>query len=97
MPYMLQANRSEIEQRIERLTQYMGLEKCGFNGFMDWVLKLREQLAIPHTLAGIDIDDRRAEIIGKMAVEDPSSGGNPISFSAHEYQQIFINAVKGVL
>ena len=97
MPYMLQANRSEIEQRIERLTQYMGLEECGFTGFMDWVLNLREQLAIPHTLAGIDIDDSRAEKVGKMAVEDPSSGGNPISFSAGEYQQIFINAVKGVL
>lgn len=97
MPYLLQANRSEIEQRIERLTQYMGLAECGFTGFMDWVLKLREQLAIPHTLADIGIDDSRAEMVGKMAVEDPSSGGNPISFSAGEYQQIFINAVKGVL
>ena len=97
MPYLLQANRSEIEQRIERLTQYMGLEECGFTGFMTWVLKLREQLAIPHTLADIGIDDSRAETVGKMAVEDPSSGGNPISFSAREYQQIFINAVKGVL
>ena len=97
MPYMLQENRSEIEQRIERLTQYMGLEESGFTGFMNWVLNLREQLAIPHTLAGIDIDDSRAEKVGKMAVEDPSSGGNPISFSAGEYQQIFINAVKGVL
>ena len=97
MPYLLQANRSEIEQRIERLTQYMGLAECGFTGFMTWVLKLREQLAIPHTLADIGIDDSRAETVGKMAVEDPSSGGNPISFSAREYQQIFINAVKGVL
>lgn len=97
MPYLLQANRSEIEQRIERLTQYMGLAECGFTGFMNWVLNLREQLAIPHTLADIDIDDSRAETVGKMAVEDPSSSGNPISFSAGEYQQIFINAVKGVL
>lgn len=97
MPYVLQTNRSEIEQRIERLTQYMGFEECGFTGFMTWVLNLREQLAIPHTLADIDIDDSRAETVGKMAVEDPSSGGNPINFSAGEYQQIFINAVKGVL
>ncbi|MEA2115007.1 MAG: iron-containing alcohol dehydrogenase [Thermodesulfobacteriota bacterium] len=97
MPYLLQANRGEIEQRIERLTQYMGLAECGFTGFMDWVLKLREQLAIPHTLADIGIDDSRAEKVGKMAAEDPSSGGNPINFSADEYQQIFINAVKGVL
>ncbi len=97
MPYVLQANRKETEARIERLTRYMGLAEGGFDGFMGWVMNLRDQLAIPHTLAGIDIDDSRSETVGKMAVEDPSSGGNPISFTAGEYQQIFINAVKGTL
>jgi hypothetical protein len=32
-----------------------------------------------------------------MAVEDPSAGGNPISFSAEQYRQIFTNAVNGDL
>jgi alcohol dehydrogenase class IV len=97
MPYVLKANVSEIKQRIDRLTQYMGLAEVGFEGFMGWVLGLREQVGIPHTLAEINIDDEQAEIIGKMAVEDPSAGGNPISFSAEQYQQIFTNAVNGVL
>lgn len=97
MPYVLQANRSRIEQRIERLTHYMGFEEPGFDGFMSWVLNLRKELAIPHTLAAIDIDDAKAETVGKMAVADPSSGGNPISFTAKEYQQIFVDAVQGVL
>jgi alcohol dehydrogenase class IV len=97
MPYVLKANVSEIKQRIDRLTQYMGLAEVGFEGFMGWVLGLREQVGIPHTLAEINIDDEQAEIIGNMAVEDPSAGGNPISFSAEQYQQIFTNAVNGVL
>jgi len=97
MPYVLKANRREIESRIERLTQYMELEEHGFDGFMNWVLMLREQLGIPHTLAALDIDDGQAETVAQMAVEDPSSGGNPISFSAEEYQQIFRHAVQGVL
>ena len=49
---------------------------------MNWVLQMREQLGIPHTLADIDIDAGKAEAVGKMATEDPSAGGNPISFSA---------------
>ncbi len=97
MPYVLQANRSQIEQPIERLTQYMGFEEPGFDGFMSWVLNLRKELGIPHTLAAIDIDETKAETVGKMALEDPSSGGNPISFTAREYQQIFVDAVQGKL
>jgi hypothetical protein len=97
MPYVLKANFSEIGKRINRLTQYMGLAEIGFEGFMGWVLGLREQVGIPHTLAEINIGDEQAEIIGNMAVEDPSAGGNPISFSAEQYRQIFTNAVNGDL
>jgi len=97
MPYVLQANRVEIEARIDRLTRYLGLETTGFDGFLGWVLALREQLGIPHTLAGIGIDAEQAELVGKMAVEDPSAGGNPITFSAEQYQQIFSDAVAGTL
>lgn len=97
MPYVLQANRAEIEARIDRLTHYMGLEKTGFEGFLGWVLALRKQLGIPHTLADIGIDAVQAERVGEMAVEDPSAGGNPVSFDAGQYQQIFIDAVAGNL
>ena len=97
MSYVVQANRVEIETRIDRLTRYMGLEQTGFEGFLTWVLDLRKQVGIPHTLADIGIDAVQAELVGKMAVEDPSAGGNPISFSAEQYQQIFNDAVAGSL
>ncbi len=97
MPYVLKANRQAIDERITRLTRYMGLTETGFDSFMNWVLQMREQLGIPHTLAEIDIDASKAEAVGKMATEDPSAGGNPISFSAEQYQQIFKDAVSGKL
>jgi alcohol dehydrogenase class IV len=97
MPYILKANAREIDQRIDRLTRYMGLAETGFDGFLAWVIDLREQLGIPHSLAGINIDAVQASTVGKMAVEDPSAGGNPITFSAVQYEEIFINAVNGEL
>ncbi len=97
MPYVLKANRSAISRRLERVTRYMGLKETGFEGFMNWVLAQREELEIPHTLAGLDIDDSQAETVAAMAIADPSSGGNPISFTPEQYQQIFIDAVQGVL
>jgi len=97
MPYVLKANRSKIESRIERLTKYMAFQEPGFDAFMNWVVTFREELGIPHTLASIDIDIEQAETVSEMAVEDPSSGGNPISFTTDEYKEIFTNAVQGVL
>lgn len=97
MPYILKANQGKIEQRLDRLTRYMGLSENGFDSFQNWVLDLREQLGIPHTLEDIGIDEALAEQVGMMAVADPSAGGNPISFSAAQYQKIFLDAVAGNL
>jgi alcohol dehydrogenase class IV len=75
----------------------MGLRDTSFDGFMNWVIQLREELGLPHTLLEIDISGDSAETIGKLAVEDPSAGGNPIRFSAIEYQHILEDAVSGKL
>ncbi len=97
MPYVLKANQTAIKRRMDRLTRYLNLKEAGFNGFLKWVLALREELSIPHRLSALDIDDTQAETVGNMAVEDPSAGGNPIAFSADEYQRIFVDAVNGNL
>jgi alcohol dehydrogenase class IV len=97
MPYVLKANRSAVEEKIDRLNRYLGLANSGFDGFLDWVVELRAQLGIPHALAAINIDDRDSETVGRMAVADPSAGGNPINLRSEDYQRIFQDAVTGQL
>jgi len=97
MPYVLKANQGEISERIERVARYIDLEDCSFDGFLNWVLQIREDLNIPHTLKEIDIDVDQQSLVAIMATEDPSAGGNPIKFTTDQYQQIFINAVTGKL
>ena len=97
MPYVLKANRSAIEEKIDRLNRYLGLANSGFDGFLDWVVELRAQLGIPHALAAINIDDHDSETVGRMAVADPSAGGNPINLRSEDYQRIFQDAVTGQL
>lgn len=97
MPYVLHANRSAIEEKLQRLSRYLGLANAGVDGFINWVIELRALIGTPHRLADIGIDEKDSEIIAEMAVADPSAGGNPIDFSAAEYQQIFRNAVRGQL
>ncbi len=97
MPYVLVRNRAAIEGRMSRLAAYMGLEEANFDGFLNWVLDLRQTLKIPNDLGAIGIDDEKAELVGKMATEDPSAGGNPTQLTAEEYTETFLKAVKGDL
>ncbi|MTI12718.1 iron-containing alcohol dehydrogenase [Sansalvadorimonas verongulae] len=97
MPYVLKANRVAIEGRIVRLANYLQLEDNTFDGFMKWVIELRETVSIPHSLSDIGIDTAHAEKVAVMATEDPSAGSNPISFSAKQYATIFTQAVNGHL
>ncbi len=97
MPYIVKANRGIITAQIERLGNYLRLDDPTFNGFMNWILAMRRQLEIPHTLSTIDIDESQAERIGKMSVVDAAAAGNPIAFSAERYAEIFVDAVNGSL
>ncbi|MFT4677625.1 MAG: alcohol dehydrogenase class IV [Patiriisocius sp.] len=96
MPYVLTANANVIDAKVGRLAGYIELAP-DFDAFMNWVLSLREAIGIPHTLAGVIERDESFDKVGEMAVLDPSAGGNPIQFSADEYQQILRNAFDGIL
>lgn len=96
MPYVLQANRSAIEEKIRRLANYLQLHH-GFDGFLDWVLELRSSLGIENALSEIGIDHNGVDRIAQMATEDPSAASNPILFSALEYKTILLAAIQGEL
>ncbi|SFL36384.1 hypothetical protein SAMN05216302_10688 [Nitrosomonas aestuarii] len=97
MPYILKANRTAIEIRIEHLSRYLMLSDTSFDGFLNWILEIRSQLGIQHSLSAIGIDTAQAERVGAMAAVDSAAGGNPVAFSAQRYAAIFTDAVNGAL
>lgn len=94
MPYVLSANRSAIELPLTRLARHLELRNPGFDSFFAWILSLREQLGIPQTLIEIGINRDRAQEVGAMAFKDAAAAGNPISFSAERYTEIFLASVE---
>ncbi|MNN63200.1 1,3-propanediol dehydrogenase [compost metagenome] len=95
MPYVLQFNRPAIEDKIARIAAYLGLLPPGFEAFLDFVLELRAEIGVPHTLAELGVDDAQAELIAKMAVVDPSAGGNPRPLGEADAAGIFAAAMAG--
>jgi alcohol dehydrogenase class IV len=95
LPYVLQANQSVLGAQMEALAIALGLPRPGFAGVLEWVLALREQIGIPHSLGALGIDERDARQVGLMSVADGCSHTNPIRHSAQVYSEIFCRAVQG--
>jgi alcohol dehydrogenase len=96
MPYVLAFNRKAIEDKIVRLAAYIGL-KPRFRSFLDFVLELRAETGVPHTLAGLNVGDDKIETIVTMAPKDPTAGGNPVPLDKRAARTIFKRALEGRL
>jgi len=96
MPYVLVFNRPAIEEKVARLAAYLGF-KPRFRAFLDWVLELRTEIGVPHTLAGLNVGDEHIETIVAMAPHDPTAAGNPLPLDKRAARTIFKRALEGRL
>ena len=97
MPYVLKKNRKAIEEKIIALSKYLNLKETSFDGFMKWILDLREKLLIPHTLKELINDNSKFKQMSVMAKDDPSTGGNPIKLESADFLDLYINSYNGNL
>ena len=97
MPYVLKRNKKVIEEKIISLSRYLNLEDQTFEGFMSWLLHLRKELLIPHTLKELIQEDSKFEEMSKMAKDDPSTGGNPIPLEINDFYNLYKDSYSGIL
>ena len=97
MPYVLVWNRPAIEDKVRRLAAYLELANPGFDAVLKWVLELRTRIKIPHTLAQLGVRVEHARQFAKAALADPSTGGNPLPMTERDFQQLYLNCIRGEL
>jgi len=97
MPYVLHANRDAIRARGADLARALDLAGHDLDALLQWVVDLREALDIPHTLEGIGVTEAQLPLLAKMSTEDPSAGGNPVSFDLAFAEALFERAFHGAL
>lgn len=96
MPYVLVANRDAIEAKIARLAAYCGLPP-NFDAFLSAINGLRAKLNVPNTLRDFKVSGEKRELIGDMAIVDPTAGGNPVELTKKLALEIFDRAMEGRL
>ncbi len=97
MPYVLRHNAAVIEDKMNRLSAWLGLPGGGNSAVLDWVLALRAEIGIPETLADIGVGDERIQQLSEMAAVDPTAGGNPMPVGVPELEAMFRDAIDGRL
>ena len=98
MPYVLTFNKDVIENKIIKICDYLEFKVKSFDEFINWTLKLREDLNIPHKLSDvIKDDDFDIDRLSKMALEDPSTGGNPKKLTVADMKVMYEHSMSGKL
>ena len=98
MPYVLSFNRDVIENKIVKVCEYLDLKDKSFDGFLNWVLELRNNLNIPHKLSEvIENSDFDLDKLSKMAFNDPSTGGNPKKLTLDDMKIMYQHSMSGEL
>ncbi len=97
MPYVLTFNKDAIVDKIILICNYLNIEKS-FDGFIDWIIKLRKDLNIPHKLSEV-LDEKKFDLdkLSQMALDDPSTGGNPKKLSKLDMKIMYEYSLSGKL
>lgn len=97
MPYVLAFNRKAIEDKLIRMARYIGLKDASYDGFMQWILDLRQEIGIPHTLKDLGMSENNIPEFSDMAAIDPCAGGNPVKAGVPEMKAMYEAALSGHL
>ena len=98
MPYVLTFNKDVIEEKIIKISDYLKLKDRSFDGFVNWVLDLRKKLDMPHKLSEvINEKDFDLDRLSKMALADPSTGGNPKKLNEGDMKLMYQHSMSGEL
>ncbi len=92
MPYVLELNRPEIEDRMKWASEYLGI-KDGFDGFMDFIGLMRSGMSVPNKLSELGVGTDRIDELVEKALNDPSCGGNPVELNSKNMRVLFEAAI----
>jgi alcohol dehydrogenase class IV len=91
-------NRPTIERAMDRLARFLELPRPGLDGVLQWMLELRAELGLPHTLEGVPgFDEEMAKALAPLAAVDPSLSTNPKPCTLEELETVFLKAWRGEL
>ncbi len=88
MPAVLQMNAPVIAERFDYAAGYLGISG-GFDGFCKFVDEFNDSFEIPRKLSEMGVGTDRIDELTVMALNDPSTGGNPVEMTTENTKALF--------
>ncbi len=103
LPYVIQFNRSVVEDRYAALAKRIGLSGNTDEELVDsliaWVRDLNREMDVPNTLKEFGVSEElfneHVDQMAANAVEDPCTGTNPRETSVEQMKELFTAAYYG--
>lgn len=96
-PYVMVCNKKAIADKIPHIARALDLPGRDFDTVLNWIMALRKNLGVPHTLAELGVKEADAGMIAKDAVKDPTASANPRSLTEAEFEKLTLAAIRGDL
>ncbi|MCB9786323.1 MAG: iron-containing alcohol dehydrogenase [Deltaproteobacteria bacterium] len=93
LPYVVAFNREAAAERYALVERRLGLSE----GLMEWLLALRRDIGIPHTLGEAGVSRALLEALSDQAIADGCHGSNPRPCSRDDLRNLYVAAFDGNL
>lgn len=97
LPYVVAFNRPAIEGKLDVLARLLGLTDQGYTGVMDWILRLRAAIGIPHTADALGLTAALVPELAAMAARDLNAPENPRPFAEADAARIYRASLDGTI
>lgn len=103
LPYVIQFNRTVVEDRFATIAKRLGLagesNKELVDSLISWIRELNREMDIPNTLKDYGVSEemfnQHVDEMAATAVLDPCTGTNPRETSVEEMKKLYIAAFYG--
>ena len=96
-PYVMAFNRSAIDERAAIVARHIGISSPSFEALLDWIVELREELGVPHTISELGVAPGALDDLAERASMDPTVSGNPRPLDVRDFRSILESACEGAI
>jgi alcohol dehydrogenase class IV len=98
MPYALVFNRRQITEKIEHLATFLDLPgDAPFDAVLSWIVALRQEFGIPHSLGELGIKEEHIPALTEKALHDGNASTNPIPLDRENVEELLYRMICGKL
>ncbi len=93
MQPVLRFNETAVRDRLDQAAAYLGIAG-GYDGFYSFIGELNTALNIPKSLADLGVKNPDIDRLLKDALNDPSTGGNPVEMTEENTRALLIECLE---